>query len=416
MKLNRKLLSVVALSVFSQASNAIPFTFEGRSLGMGGASVATADLASAAWANPAMLTNQRPSDDFSLLIGVGAFLRDNDDLITDIDSFQDADALREAGIAAMDVPGAIQAAQAVIDMSSIIAGIDGKVMAPEVTGVVAMGIAFESFAMAISVRADVIAAGTVTDLSCSLVTDPTCNVVRLTSEISSTNFNILNLEGLFATELGLSFAKDFQVFERKVSIGIKPKIVELTSFTFRESLLTVDAGLDTINKDDVETDIGTFATVDFGAAADVTESIRLGLSVRNLITDDFAIDLGTINGAPLQGVLNFDIEARIGAAYHNDVVTVAVDFDLTENEPLLANPAFNKLTTQYLAVGAEFNAFDFMQLRVGAVKNVASGISDGAKDVAYTAGLGFWLGFNLDIAATFNDNAVGGFIQTGFRF
>ena len=114
--------------------------------------------------------------------------------------------------------------------------------------------------------------------------------------------------------------------------------------------------------------------------------------------------------------MNFDTEARIGAAYHNDFVTVAVDFDLTENEPLLANSAFNKLTTQYLAVGAEFNAFDFMQLRVGAAKNLASGISDGAKDVAYTAGLGFWLGFNLDIAATFNDNEVGGLIQTGFRF
>ena len=413
MKLNSKLLSAVALSVFSQASNAIPFSFEGRSLGMGGASVATADLASAAWANPAMLTNQRPGDDFSLLIGVGAFLRDNEDLITDIDSFQDADEIRVAAKNSGDI---LAEAGALLDMSSIIAGIDGKVIAPEATGVVAMGIAFESFAMAISVRADVIAAGTVTDLSCSLVTDPTCDVVRLTSEITSTNFNILNLEGLFATELGLSFAKDFQVFERKVSIGIKPKIVELTSFTFRESLLTVDAGLDTINKDDVETDIGTFATVDFGAAADVTESIRLGLSVRNLITDDFAVDLGAINGVPLEAILNFDTEARIGAAYHNDFVTVAVDFDLTENEPLLANPAFNKLTTQYLAVGAEFNAFDFMQLRVGAAKNLASGISDGAKDVAYTAGLGFWLGFNLDIAATFNDNEVGGFIQTGFRF
>ena len=63
--------------------HAIPFTFEGRSLGMGGVSVATADLATAAWANPAMLTNQRPNDDFSLLIGVGAFVRDEEDLRTD---------------------------------------------------------------------------------------------------------------------------------------------------------------------------------------------------------------------------------------------------------------------------------------------------------------------------------------------
>jgi hypothetical protein len=77
---------------------------------------------------------------------------------------------------------------------------------------------------------------------------------------------------------------------------------------------------------------------------------------------------------------------------------------------------FDELKTQYLAVGAEFNAFDFAQLRVGARKNVASGIPDGAKDTALTAGVGFWLGFNLDLAATYTDSSVGAFVQTGFRF
>ncbi len=83
-----KTFSIIALSVLSQSLHAVPFSFDGRSLGMGGVSVATADLATASWANPAMLTNQRPSDDFSLLIGVGAFLRDDEDLISDIDDFQ----------------------------------------------------------------------------------------------------------------------------------------------------------------------------------------------------------------------------------------------------------------------------------------------------------------------------------------
>ncbi|MBL4712031.1 MAG: hypothetical protein JKX75_05980 [Gammaproteobacteria bacterium] len=91
MRLEIKIISAVILSMLSQVTSAIPFTFEARSLGMGGVSVATADLATAAWANPAMLTNQRPGDDFSLLIGIGAFVRDNDDLLTDIDDFQEAD-------------------------------------------------------------------------------------------------------------------------------------------------------------------------------------------------------------------------------------------------------------------------------------------------------------------------------------
>jgi len=103
--INYKILSIVALSVLSQTAQAIPFAFEGRSLGMGGVSVATADLATAAWANPAMLTNQRPDDDFSLLIGVGAFVRDDDELRTDIDNFQAADARLQAAQAANDPTG-----------------------------------------------------------------------------------------------------------------------------------------------------------------------------------------------------------------------------------------------------------------------------------------------------------------------
>ncbi len=391
MNLKNKILSIVVLAVFSQAIYAIPFTFEGRSLGMGGVSVATADLATAAWANPAMLTNQRPDDDFSLLIGVGAFLRDNDDLLTDIDDFQAADDRLRAAQNEGDAAGVIQATN---DMAGIITGIDGKNMAADVSGVAAMGIAFDSFAMAISIRADAIGAGTVTNLS------------QTPAEVLDPTKNILNLEGVIATEYGLSFAKKFWWFDRKVSIGIKPKIVDLEAFTYSESIRTID-GLDAVFDQGKKSDLGTFTSFDLGVAIDFSDSFRLGLNIRNLLTDEFDMDGQT---------LNFDTNARIGVAYYNRYLTVAVDYDLIENKPLLANSIFGDLKTQYLAVGAEFNVFDFAQLRIGARKNVASGISDSAKDTALTAGIGFWLGFNLDIAATFTDNSVGAFLQTGFRF
>ena len=390
MKLKNKILSVVALSVLSQAAYAVPFTFEGRSLGMGGVSVATADLATAAWANPAMLTNQRPDDDFSLLIGLGVFVRDDDDLIKDIDDFQAADDRLRAAAS----PEAIQAA--IEDMTNILVGIEGKNMAADVSGVAAMGIAFDSFAMALSIRADAIGAGTVDNIS----TDP-ADIINPSSDV-----NNLNLEGVIATEFGLSIAKKFWWFDRKVSLGIKPKIVDLQAYTYQQSIHTIN-GLDDVIDNGEKSDLGTFTSFDLGAAIDLSESFRLGLNIRNIVTDEF--DLGGT-------VLNFDTEARLGLAYHNRLLTVAIDYDLRENKPLLANPVFDDLKTQNLAVGAEFNAFDFMQLRVGARKNVASGIPDGAKDTAITAGIGFWLGFNLDIAATFTDNSVGGFLQTGFRF
>ena len=174
-------------------------------------------------------------------------------------------------------------------------------------------------------------------------------------------------------------------------------------------------GIDDVLDKTNDFDIDTFATIDLGLAYELTDSFRLGLNIRNLITDEFKVTTQSSNGA-VTHTLNFDTAARLGLAYHNSFVTVGFDIDLIENEPLLSNPGFDGLKTQYVALGAEFNAFDFVQLRVGAAKNIADGISRSAEDVGYTAGVGLWLGFNLDIAAIYSDNSLGGFLQTGFRF
>lgn len=61
--------------------------------------------------------------------------------------------------------------------------------------------------------------------------------------------NILNIEGVSATELGISYAKDFKVSSKKVPIGVKPKIVDLQVFTLRGSIINASAGFDnTLNK------------------------------------------------------------------------------------------------------------------------------------------------------------------------
>ena len=372
----KRILSALAMITVSSTALAVPFTFDARTLGMGGVSVATADLATAAWANPAMLTRQSVEDDFALLIGVGAFIRDNEDLIDDIDNFQSANDRGD-----------------LTEMAEIVGGIGGKVIAPEVTVPIALGIAFDSFSMAVSVRADAIAGGTVTNISAA--------------NVSNENFNILNVSGVLATEFAVSFAKDFELFERRVSIGVKPKIVDLQAFSFSESILTVDTGLDIVTTQDDKVDIGDFLTVDLGLAMDLSENWLLGLNIRNLVTDQFEVGAQT---------LNFDTEVKIGVAYHNNWVTVAMDYDLTENQPLLPGEDFSGLKTQYVNIGAEFSAGDYVHLRVGAAQNLAGNISTGARDTQYTVGIGFWLGFNLDVAVIVTENSAGGMLQTGFSF
>jgi len=71
----------VELVVSSQSVMAAPFAYEARSLGMGNSGVATADIATAPFANPAMLSFQKSDDDFSLLLEIGGFFRDNEEMI-----------------------------------------------------------------------------------------------------------------------------------------------------------------------------------------------------------------------------------------------------------------------------------------------------------------------------------------------
>jgi hypothetical protein len=380
-------------------AGAIPFTFDARTLGMGGTSTATATLANAAWANPSMLTRQPMKKDFALLIGVGAFVRDDEGLIGDVEDFQDADERREDAI---DAGNTEEEASALLDMYSIVNGIDGKIIAPEASLLVAMGIAFDSFSMAISARTDVIAGGTVTNLSCD-ITQPGCDPTEILSE----DFNIMNIEGVQATEFGVSFARDFELGGRRVSVGIKPKVVQLRAFTFSESILTISEEEEDILDKDNKEDLGSLATVDLGFAYDLTDSVLLGLNIRNLINNEYDLDGQT---------LIYDTEWEIGVAYNNSFMTLALDYDLTINSPLLANEAFTALDRQDLMVGAEFRAGRYVMLRLGAMKNLAPHISDGAQEVRYTAGVGFWLGFNLDIAAIVNDNTAGVMLQTGFSF
>jgi hypothetical protein len=396
MGFHNRFLTTLVLAAVSSAASAAPFTFDARSLGMGGTATANATLANAAWANPSMLTRQPLEDDFALLIGVGAFLRDDEGLVDDVEDFQDANDRFEGG----DLSG-------LDDMNSIINGVEGKIIAPEASLLLAMGIAFETFSMAVSVRSDLIGGGTVTDLSCDFIDPapgaPPCNPLDTLSE----DFNILNVQGVQATEFAVSFAKDFELAGRRVSVGIKPKVVDIRAFTFRESILTISTDGDDLLTEENFEDLGKVGSLDLGFAYDLTDSVLLGLNIRNLISRGF--DLGG-------ETLNYDPEWQIGVAYNNSFMTLAADFDLTVNSPLLAGDAFTALDRQDLKVGAEFRAGPYVALRVGASKNFAPDIPNGAEEVRYTAGVGFWLGFNLDIAVIVNDNTVGGMLQTGFSF
>lgn len=383
----KRILSAAVFAVLSSAADAVPFSVEARSLGMGNARVATADIATAPFANPGMLSYQPSREDFSLLVGVGAFLSDSDGLVNKIEDFQNA---------YDNIPANPSEAIRAYD---IVQSMDGDVLAPEATGAFSTGFSGEVWAFALSARADVISAGTITNLS----QDPT--------EILDTTKNILELEGVYTTELGASLARNFTLFGQKLAVGIKPKYVEVENVYFSEPIATIDTSLKDL-LDNSSIDLGSFTTFDLGLVMGLTENTQIGLVATNLVSNT----INFINSSGESATLSFDTQARLGIAYRSRYLTLGADLDLLESDALLTNQNFSALKTQFAAVGAEFNAFDFMQIRLGAQKNLADGISDAAKDPMYTAGLGFWFGFNLDLAVISQNDSLGGFLQTGFRF
>ena len=385
----KRILSAAVLTVLSSAVDAVPFSVEARSLGMGNARVATADIATAPFANPGMLSYQPSREDFSLLVGAGAFLNDSDGLVDSIEQFQDAYDNAQAG-------NLTEAARAL----SIVQSMDGDVIAPEATAAFSTGYSGETWAFALSARADVISAGTVTNISqdvADLLTNP--------------NANILELEGVSTNELGVSLARNFKVFNRKLAVGIKPKYVQVENIYLREPIATIDTGLRDL-LDGSTIDLGNFTTFDLGLVMGLTENTQIGLVATNLVSNTIKF----VNSSNVPATLSFDTQARLGLAYRNRYVTLGADLDLLESDALFTSQSFTALKTQYAAIGGELNAFDFMQIRLGAQKNLADGISEAAKDTMYTAGLGFWFGFNLDVAVISQNDSLGGFLQTGFRF
>ena len=386
-------LSFVAVS---QTASALPFAFEARSLAMGNARVATADIATAPFANPAMLSFQPMREDFSMLIGVGGFLRDDEGVVDQVDQFRTAyDAYQSSG-----------STSDAADAAAIAMQLEDKVLAPELTAAFATGFSGKQWSFAVSARSDVVSAGTVTAIT------TVAEVNSNPSVINDPTRNLLEIEGVQTTELGASLARNFQVLGRKVSLGITPKYVKIDNLYISESIVTIDTDLSNLLSEDKKNDLGDYTTFDIGMVMGLSDHLQVGLVVNNLVAHK--VKFTTSSGIP--ATLSFDTQARAGIAYRSRYMTLGADLDLLDNDPLLSNPVFQGLKTRYISAGAEFNAFDFAQLRLGIQKNIASGISEGAKDNLYTAGVGFWFGFNLDVSLIKTSNSIGAFLQTGVRF
>lgn len=384
--LKHKLLITGLLMVATTTASAIPYGFfDARSVAMGNVSVATSNLTTAALSNPAMLARNESNDKFALLIpGIGIQAADNGGIADLIDDYQ-----------ALEANAITGGPQTVADLNTILTKLDDPNTFVGLNGNISAVLAYagDDYSVALSYRgvADVTARVNVTQLAVLPGTQPAAT---------------LDAFGVIVQEIGASFATKISLLGMDVSIGVTPKTVQVDLVTLVPvDLSTVDIA-DSIG-DGVETNLGSFTTMDAGIAIGVTDGITLGLVAKNLIEESLTDGTSTFN---------FDKQLRAGVAYRNEFLTIAADMDLTEiNPPTTTNTSYAVgNASKVAALGIEFDLGDIVQLRAGYQTNMANNAT--TPDLL-SVGVGLWLGFHLDIAAVVgDDSSFGAFVQTGFRF
>lgn len=382
MKLKKSALAV-AMAMATGSAVAAPYTnFDTRAAGMGGLSIVTAGIDAAPFSNPAMLAAGRKDEGFGILATFGVGAGDPDNLTQDIDDFQNdfTTYVNSSGTdtAAHDA--------AVADYNNGL----GKSYFAAVGGGAAMGFTLGQWAAAISYQQSVdaelglaILPGTGGSFYVDYTKTPYTNAALFTA-------------GVQTTDLGLSLARNFDMFGMNLAFGVTPK---MTTTAGGSSITPLDIS----NPNNSATDL-TFSNpssgmnLDAGAVLSVTDNLKAGVVLKNAMAKSITIGTTTVNMAP---------QMRAGVAFSSRLFTVGADLDLTDNKPLISGS-----NTRYMIIGSEFNLFDWMQFRAGYRSNL-----DNTDDKKISAGFGVSpFGLHLDFSGLYNPSAPAAGVSVNVAF
>ncbi|MDQ7017492.1 MAG: conjugal transfer protein TraF [Gammaproteobacteria bacterium] len=363
----KSILSLALLlpsSVFST-----PFgSYDARTMAMGNAGVAAANLSSAAFYNPAMLALQESNKKkFHITLPILAInIADQQNVIDDLKNYQAApsNSLQRTEIAKQMLNKPFFAE---IQLGTVVA------------------FKTKSYSLAINYNRHI---------GASIKTSASDLVTYLDTK--------LNVIGLDSQELGFTLAKSFHNNQNRFSVGINPKLVSVTPFSSSTLATSVNASnLDFINIDSSQNK-QEFISLDLGFAYQMGAQFRAGFSLRDLISQRYVTAEGErIRSTP---------KARIGVAYEGRFYTVAADYDLSNNDPI----AFES-SSRFFSLGTELRFYKIAKMRLGYLHNSADS-SNPVQMFSLGAGLNLF-GAALDLTVVSNQKKVlSGAVQTGFSF
>lgn len=194
-------------------------------------------------------------------------------------------------------------------------------------------------------------------------------------------------------EWGVAAAKEFTLFDFPFAVGITPKVQRLK--VFREDISYTDTDLQYVDT------VRTFLTmnVDLGLAATIWDDFRLGLTIKDVLPQEFDVDNG----------LNAQIQPKIrfGSAYYHRYLSIGFDLDLISNRAIAGESPI-----QEASVGIEVKPFDALMFRFG-YRHELFGIHEGA----LTTGVGIKIGRAIaDFSYLTGSDQRGGAVQFGLAF
>ena len=409
----------LALGAVSSAAMAVPYAFEARQEAMGGTGVASARYLSAPPYNPARLAFAKADDDVGILLPVvGAEVYDQDDLSGQVDDLSDNyDEYRDAYDAYQANGSAENQArlQQLNDQTTgqlqDLAGDSGYARAGAAM-VVAMPFEALSVAVVANGYADLQAFADINQADFAEQDLGNGLVLTLPTDQDNVQSRAIAM-GAMVSEFGVSLAKSFDADGMRWSVGVTPKAQKLKVLNYVAN--AVDGDFGDITDDQYQSSENGF-NLDAGVAASWENGWDAGLAIKNLVKRD--LDAPLTNG--VQATYELSTVPTAGVSYRWGQLLFNADADL------LAQKRFTDLSGTYasfdageddlqmMAVGAEWDLWQWAQLRAGYRHDLKDNLDD-----ALSAGLGISPGdlFHLDLAGTYaGNNQFGGAIQTSLTF
>lgn len=203
------------------------------------------------------------------------------------------------------------------------------------------------------------------------------------SDVITSNLNsTASGRAAIVSDYGVALAKQFDLGGVPVSFGVTPKLQKTYLYNYTTSIYSYNS--DDWKKSRYRNDDTGF-NVDAGVAADFGESWTVGLSGQNLVSRDIDTkDILITNGKTGEAVSykdTYQIRPLVtaGVAWHNDLITLSADGDLTETKGFKSEE-----NSQYVGVGAEMTPLSWLAVRAGYRADVKSNDSN-----VFTGGVGF---------------------------